>query len=130
MLESSLGKLYALLLIYSSSSMEFVISINEKTQPALLQQVCGIRYLQDGQGTGPNLPFSRSQLGRAHSLFGSSNDIADAKGSQGVFLLSLISQGCGAEVQDEKQAVQQAPSTEQLEVLVVLTSRKQERDQH
>lgn len=73
---------------------------------------------------GCHIPFPRSQLGRPHALLGASDDVSDAKSSQGILLLPLISQGRGAEVQDEEEAVQQTPSPEQLEVLIMLSCQK------
>lgn len=62
-----------------------------------------------GNGTGVasngHIPFSRAQLRRAHSLFGTRKDVSDSESSQWVLLFPLISQGSRTEVQYEEKAV-------------------------
>lgn len=78
---------------------------------------------------GRHTPFARPQFGRAHSLLCTRKDVSDAKGSQWVLLFPLVSQGCGAEVQYEEEAIKQAPGAQQLEVLEVLLRKDNTRHQ-
>ena len=67
-----------------------------------------------------HVPFARAQFGRACAFLGACGDVSHTQGGQGVLLLALVGQGGGAQVEDQVQAVQQAPGPQQLEVLVVL----------
>lgn len=75
-----------------------------------------------------DIPFSRPQFRRAHSLFGPRKDVSDSESSQRIFLFPLVSQGSRAEVQYEEKAIQQTPGAQQLEVLIVLLEKVQKKD--
>lgn len=51
-------------------------------------------------------PFPRSQFGWPCSFLASGCDVSDSESSERILVLSLVSQGGGAEVQDQVQAVQ------------------------
>lgn len=76
-----------------------------------------------------HIPFARPQFGRAYSLLCTRKDVSDSEGSQWVLLFPLVSQGCGAEVQYEEEAIEQAPGAQQLEVLEVLLRKDKTRHQ-
>lgn len=110
----------------SFQDVELQIEIKFNESSKTLQELLAGAGQSPGQCflQGWHIPFARAQLGRPHALLSASNDVSDTKSSQGILLLPLISQGRGAEVQDEEEAVQQAPSPEQLEVLIMLSCQK------
>lgn len=67
-----------------------------------------------------DIPFARSKFRRSCAILGACSDIPDAQGSQRILLFSFVCQGCGAQVKNQVQAVQKAPGSKQLEVLIML----------
>ena len=66
------------------------------------------------------LPFAWAKFRRACPVFGASCNVTHAQGSKWILLLALVSQGGGTQIEDQIQAVQQAPRPQQLKVLIVL----------
>ena len=66
------------------------------------------------------LPFARTKFRRSRAILGARSNIPDTQGSQGILLFPFIRQGSGAQVKNQVQAVQKAPGSKQLEVLIML----------
>lgn len=65
-------------------------------------------------------PFARTKFWRSCAILGACSNISDTKGSKRIFLFPFICKCCGAQVQNQVQAVQKTPGSEQLEVLIML----------
>lgn len=71
-----------------------------------------------------HLPFPWAKFRRSCSVLGSGGNVSDPQRCQGIFLLPFISQGGGAQVQYQIQAVQKAPGSQELKVLIMLSKHK------
>lgn len=65
-------------------------------------------------------PFARTKFWRSCAILGACCNISDTKGSKRIFLFPFICQCCGAQVQNQVQAVQKTPGSQQLKVLIML----------
>lgn len=70
------------------------------------------------------IPFAGSKLRWSCAILCASSNVSDAQGRQGILLFAFISQGSRAQVENQVQAVQKAPGSKQLEVLIMLWAQR------